>query len=148
MVTTSHVIDIEREPAEVFAFLQDPRNYMLWQSNLVDVSATDGMNVGSVISFISMGLGRRFELKAQVTANNGKDEFEAVSSQGPITFVSKFNLQPTEKGTRLHQFSDIRTHGIFNLASNVLQSMGDTKTKSDLEQLKIVLENHMDDLDK
>ena len=141
MVITSHTIEIAKPLPEVFAFLNDPQNYQLWQSNLVEIQATNGMNEGSVITFTSMGLGRKFDLEAHITVNNGRDRIEATSTRGPLTFESKYFLEDAGDGTRVHLSSDIRTHGIFNLASGVLQSMGESKQQADLKQLKIVLEN-------
>ena len=140
MVITSHTIDIAKPLPEVFSFLNDPPNFLLWQSSLVEVAATDGMNEGSLITFTSVGLGRKFELEAKVTANNGRDRIEAVSARGPLTFESKYFLAETDDGTRVHLSNDIRTHGIFNLARDVLQSIGENKYQADLERLKIVLE--------
>lgn len=141
MVTTSHSVTVDLPKAEVFAFLSDPQKYLLWQSDVVKIEATKGMQEGSVITFTSVGLGRTFELEAKITENNGTDHIEAVSTRGPLTFISKYDLIATDGGTQVHLFNDIRTHGIFNLAAGVLQSIGETKYQADLQRLKIVLEN-------
>jgi carbon monoxide dehydrogenase subunit G len=143
MVITSHNIDIAKPLPEVFSFLSDPQNYLLWQSGVISIDATDGMNEDSIITFTSMGLGRKFDLGAKVTLNNGHNHIEAVSTRGPLTFTSKYILEEIDGGTRLHLSNDIRTHGIFQLASGVLQSMGETKYQADLQQLKIVLERNV-----
>src|SRR6266705_3564638 len=85
-------IRIRRRPAEVYAYLMDLSNYVNWQAGLMEVSGSDGMNVGSVISFKTVGLGQTFSLVAQVTENQPEKYFRVLSSRGPITFDSSYRL--------------------------------------------------------
>jgi carbon monoxide dehydrogenase subunit G len=140
MVDTKHAVDVKRTPKEVWDFLMNPQNYRLWQGGLINIEASDGMNTGSQIVFTSTGLGSQFNLAAEVTANNGKDNFELVSVRGPLTFTSRYQLEEIAGGTRLHVENHIQTHGVFNLASSALQTIGDIRNKADLQQLKTVLE--------
>lgn len=143
MIVTTNSIDIARPLEEVFEFLTEPQNYLLWQAGLISITATQGLEVGSRLSFQSVALGRGFEVEAKISANNHRDKIEAVSARGQFTFTSKYTLKEIPGGTRVRFSNRIDTHGIFHLAAGILQSMGEAKYRADLEQLKIVLEGNV-----
>ena len=143
MISTTNSIDISRSLPEVFDFLQKPENYLLWQSGLFSITASNGTEPGSILTFQSVAMGRGFEVEAKITTNNHRDKIEAVSNRGSFTFTSKYDLKAIPGGTRLRFTNRIDTHGIFHLAAGVLQSMGEVKSKADLEQLKIMLEGQV-----
>jgi carbon monoxide dehydrogenase subunit G len=140
MVTTSLKVDINRPVPEVYQFLMKLDNYLLWQAGLVDIKATDGMATGSVISFTSIGLGKRFTLKAQVKENDGQSSFTVVSSRGPIAFESTYRLEEHGNGTRVELRNNINTGGVFKLAESTLQSISNGRYESDLNVLKAILD--------
>jgi len=59
----------------VFAFLTDIQNYPLWMAGLVEVKATNGTEVGSVIKFRLRRIRPEIEMEAVVTKNDGRAEF-------------------------------------------------------------------------
>jgi ligand-binding SRPBCC domain-containing protein len=141
MVSTSLKIDINRPLPTVYRFLMKLDNYLLWQAGLVNVEATNGLTVGSRIAFVSMGMGKRFTLKATVKRNDGHSSFTVVSNRGPLTFESTYHLQEETNGTRLQLITNIDPGVAFKLAESVLQSISDSRYEGDLQALKAILES-------
>jgi hypothetical protein len=141
MVTNRLAIDIARPMNEVFAYLMVPENYLVWQSGVLSIETTNGMNTGSKVSFVSVGLGQRHSIEALVVENDSVSSFTVVARQGPITFESSYRLLPVDGGTRLELHNRIETGVVFRLAESALQSIGDSKYETDLKSLKAILES-------
>jgi uncharacterized membrane protein len=140
MVVSNHHIVIARPLRKIYAYLMDLNNYPIWQSGIVRVAATDGMNQGSQITFTAIGLGKTFNFVAEVVENNAADAFRVVSTRGPMSFDSAYQLSDTKGGTKVELNNTIQTNAVFRLALPVLQSIGDSKYQTDLQTLKLVLE--------
>lgn len=140
MVTASNSIEIEVPVEYAYSFLMDVNNYPLWQGGISEVEATDGLNVGSVITFTSSGLGKTFNLSAHVISNDGKSSFSAVSNRGPMTFNSTYKIRRAENGCRIQLSNNIETNSIFSLAEPALQAVANNRYQSDMQTLKIVME--------
>ena len=140
MITSELSIMIRRSRSDVFAYLMDLSNYVTWQAGLVKVAASNGMEVGSTITFTSVGLGKTFNLKAQVVENEPNSFFRVVSSRGPVTFEALYKLSNDGDDTVVRLVNKIQTNSVFKLAEPVLQSITDSQYTADLRTLKAVLE--------
>ncbi len=140
MIISDHAIEILRPPHEVFAYLMDISNYKLWQSGLVEVKASKGLQVGSEIVFTSIGIGQTFKLRAVVTENDLATSFRVLSRQGPVSFDSQYVLETNGSHTILSVINRVDTGSIFKITENVLQSVSDAKYQADLKTLKALLE--------
>jgi len=141
MVSFAQSIEVSRPIKEVFDFLDNPVNYMLWQANVADIATTNGMRKDSVIHFIQTGMGKHLKLSAKVTANNGHDMIAASSNTGPITFTSTYQLRALgPEKTELTLNNQIDTGSIFSLAAPVLQHLAEVRYDADLKTLKAILE--------
>jgi hypothetical protein len=132
---------IQRPPEIVWAFLMDISTAALWQTGVMNVTASRGMDVGSIITFTSVGLGREFQLSATVTENNGSTRFSAMNNRGAIWFTSTYELESVPEGTRVWLKHILDVHVAFKLAEPVLQSMAESRYEADLANLKILLES-------
>jgi len=141
MITSELSIIIQRPRSEVFAYLMDLSNYVTWQAGLVKVAASDGMEVGSTITFTTVGLGQTFNLKARVVENELNSYFRVISSRGPITFDFLYELISDGEDTVVRLVNKIQTNSVFKLAEPVLQSISDSQYSADLKSLKAVLES-------
>jgi uncharacterized membrane protein len=141
MLVTNHEITINRPLPEVWNFLMDIANYPMWQSGLVEVHSSNGMQVGSIITFTSVGMGRKFNLKAKVVGNNGHSSYQAVSNRGPVTFTALYVLTAKGDKTLMQMKTELETSIVFKLAESTLQSISDAKTEGDLKSLRALLEN-------
>lgn len=140
MVTSRTTVEIMRPPAEVWEYLMDTRHYKLWQSGVMEVKATNGTQLGSILRVKTVNLGKELVLTAEVIENDGRSRYCVRSIQGPITFNSTYTTTPIKGGTRLDIVNQIETHVVFRLAQSVLQSITDSKTKADVLNLKAILE--------
>jgi uncharacterized membrane protein len=140
MVATNLVIEIRCPASEVYAFLMDLHNYPLWQAGLIKVNSTNGMRIGSNISFVVNGLGQKFTMRAMVTDNNNRSSFTVVAKQGPITFESSYRVQAVPEGCRLELSNKIDPGHVFRMAEGVLQSISEARYEGDLRTLKALLE--------
>jgi ligand-binding SRPBCC domain-containing protein len=141
MVTTSLHVDIRRPLEEVFHYLMDPQNYLVWQSGVLEIQASNGMAAGSVLSFVALGLGQKYKMQAVVTENDQHSSFTVVAHQGPITFESTYRLRPVPTGTRVELHMKIDPGVVFRLAQSALQSISDSRYEADLKSLKAILED-------
>lgn len=141
MVVTSLKVTIKRSLRDIYQFLMEPDNYLLWQSGLVEIRTTNGMRPGSVIKFVSLGLGKRFTLEGLVTENDGVSTFTVVSNRGIIKFESNYVLRRHKDETELCLTNHINTGIVFKLAEGALQAIGDARYEGDLNMLKTILEN-------
>jgi uncharacterized membrane protein len=147
MIRHTSQIRIRRPMAEVFAFLNDPANYPLWQTVMHDISATDGMQVGSHVTYTrSSDLGERLTMTIKITVNDGHHRMESVSVGGIFDSRVRLELAPA---------SDTETIFIVNLESKrhpalpseaiaALQYLTDERTIADGRRLKEVLESRAD----
>lgn len=142
MVTANHSVEIDVPVSVAFDFLTTLDNYPLWQAGISKLNATDGFNPGSTIVFTSMGLGKTFNLSAQIVSNDGESSFSAISNRGPITFNSTYKIRPTKTGCRVQLTNNIETASLFALAEPALQAVANNRYQSDLNTLKIVLESN------
>lgn len=117
-----------------------PENYLVWQSGLLEIEASDSMNVGSTITFMATALGQRHKIQAVVTENDQHSSFTVVARQGPITFESVYKLGPIPSGTRLELLNKIDPGVVFRLAESALQAISDSRYEADLKSLKAILE--------
>jgi hypothetical protein len=140
MVTAKSSIDIARTMADVWDFLMVLDNYSKWQDGVLRVTASDGTNVGSILTITTFNLGQKMHLTGVVTENDGRSRYAAKSTQGPITFISIYQLFEVSGGTRLEFFNQIETYSVFNLAQPALQAVAQTKTAADIRKLKTMLE--------
>jgi hypothetical protein len=140
VITSQLSIRIRRPLAEVYAYLMDVPNFVVWQSALMDVEASDGMNVGSAITFTALGLGQKLKLAAKVIENDNKSSFRVVSTRGPVEFDSLYTLRADGEDTIVWLKNKIDTNTVFRLAEPVLQSMSDSRYEADLAALKAILE--------
>jgi len=141
MVRFDQTIEIARPQREVFEFLNQLENYLLWQSNLSDISATNGMTDGSTITFTQTGLGQKIKLSGQVALNNGTDQIKVTSARGPIHFESSYQLRSVNASTTsLTLENRIDPGTFFALAGPVLQHLAEVRYEADLKTLKAILE--------
>jgi hypothetical protein len=140
MVRIQLSIDINCPLAQAHAFLMNLDNFPLWQNALVQVEATNGLQVGSNITLIAMAIGKQLTMHAAVTHNNLRDCFSVVVKQGPISFESTYRLRPTATGCTFEITSKMDPGAVFRLAEGVLQSITESRYESDLRSLKAILE--------
>ncbi|MEX0674387.1 MAG: SRPBCC family protein [Gaiellaceae bacterium] len=137
-MTYEHELEIERPPADVYAFLADPENLPRWQSEVLEVRRESETRFREVRTFI----GRRIESTLEVTAAEPGREFSLRSSSGPVRFSVRHLLEPAGEGrTLLRVLGEAEgAGGLFKLGGRLLRRAAERRFQEDFARLKDILE--------
>ena len=102
MATYEHTLEIERPPAQVFAFVTEPTNYPRWQPSLVEVRPhlPGPLRVGSEATEVRRLLGREVQTTWRCVEHKPVTRSVIESDEGPVPFRGTFILAPSDAGTR------------------------------------------------
>ena len=135
-------IDIDRPPAEVFAFISNFENNPRWQSGMVAAKFTSEgpLAVDSTYVQISKFLGRRIESSFEVIEYEPNKMVKArtTASSFPIQFMR--SVEPLGDGTRVKAVIEGEARGFFKLAGPLLDPMVQRQIEADYANLKRILE--------
>lgn len=103
MALYRQTIHIDRAPEEVFAFVTDPANYLLWQPSLVEIRphSKGPLRVGSEATEVRRFLGREVETSWACVEHEPVSRSAIETDAGPVPFRGTFELEPFVGGTRL-----------------------------------------------
>ena len=136
-------VEINLPPEEVFDYVADPENLPGWSSLVLDVQKeTQGeLREGDRYTSVAKFLGRRFETPMQVTAHEPPRLHSDKSTGGPFEQEYTFVLEEAAGGgTRLTQAAEGEPGGFFRLVGPLLEVAGRRQFKTDLANLKDLLE--------
>jgi carbon monoxide dehydrogenase subunit G len=102
MARFEHTIEIDRPPAEVFAFVTQPANYPRWQPSLIEVRPhrNGQLRVGREVTEVRRFLGREIETTWTCVEHLPASRSTIESPDGPVPFRASFDLAPAGTGTR------------------------------------------------
>jgi hypothetical protein len=132
---------IRRSPAQVAAFMFEPRNDKLWTTGVVECRPlTEGpLRAGSRVERIAKFLGRQFGYQYEVT-DAQSEHFVEMRVEEPFPMRIRYQLEGTPEGTRTSIRAQGDASGFFRLAAPVLSFMVRRNITADLELLKKHLE--------
>jgi carbon monoxide dehydrogenase subunit G len=142
-MTYEQSIEIERPPAEVFAFLADPANLPRWQPAVVQVSADPpgGFVPNSRLTERRTFLGNSVRSTLEVTALEPDRRLDLTTVEGPVRFCVSHRLEPSGEGTRLTLVGEGEPGGALRLAGPLLRRVVNRQARDDLRRLKRLLES-------
>lgn len=119
MSTMVNSVEIDRSPAEVFAFVTDPNDFTEWQHNVVSASL-DGegpMHEGSTIAMTHRMGGRQQSMTTEMTEYDEPRGYTFRGVDGPVRALGRGSLEPLGNGERTcFTFElDFEGHGIGRL---------------------------------
>ena len=135
-------IEIDRPPAEVFAYLADLTRVPEWQGSVQEiVPDEDGpLREGSAFTEVRRVAGRRLESRLEVeTLVDGRELTLRVVS-GPVPGRVQHVLEPSGGGTRLTLVGELVGGGLRGLAGPLLERAAKREADADLRRLKSLLE--------
>jgi uncharacterized protein YndB with AHSA1/START domain len=99
----THTIEINREPADVFAYLTDPAKLSTWQTTTVAVvrEGTGPLVLGERFDEIHKAFGHESRTTVDVVAYEEPRVFELHIVKGPLPLDGRWELEPTGTGTRV-----------------------------------------------
>ena len=136
-------VEINLPPEEVFDYVADPENLPGWSSLVLDVQKeTQGeLREGDRYTSVAKFLGRRFKTPMEVTAHEPPRLHSDKSTGGPFEQEYTFVLEEAAGGgTRLTQAAEGEPGGFFRLVGPLLEVAGRRQFKTDLANLKDLLE--------
>jgi uncharacterized protein YndB with AHSA1/START domain len=145
MGTLHAAVDIGRPPAEVFAFVAEPRNMSLWYEAVDEVTKTTDTPSGS---------GARYRVTRSLPGGHAHNDVEITEHQldqvvtiesrsGPTPFRYRYTLEPKGSATRLTLDGRISTaghSGPMARLDGIATRLFERGMQQNLHQLKRILE--------
>jgi hypothetical protein len=132
---------IHRPVDQVFAFLSNKENDLLWQSGLVEVRQAPGpLQVGSRIAEVYSFLGRKIDGTLEVTEYKANRKITTKSTAGPFPIQYTYTLEPAKDGTQFTIDMQMRPEGFFALTEPIVGANLKKDLETGLATLKQVLE--------
>jgi carbon monoxide dehydrogenase subunit G len=121
-VRIEHEIQIDREPAEVFAFLTDPEKLSAWQPTTVAVrrQRQGSFTVGERFEEVHKALGRELTSTVEVAAYDAPRLFALHMVSGAVPLDGRWELEPSRGGTLLRFVGEGDVRGLMRLAKPML----------------------------
>jgi uncharacterized protein YndB with AHSA1/START domain len=117
-----HEIEIAREPADVFAYLTDPAKLSTWQPTTVRVERerTGALSLGERFDEVHKAMGRELRTTVEVVAYEAPRRFELHIVSGALPLDGRWELEPSNGGTRVRFTGHGPVRGAMRLAKPVL----------------------------
>jgi carbon monoxide dehydrogenase subunit G len=133
---------INRPVEEVFEFVTNPKNDLLWQSGVLESEQTSEgpMGVGTTLRSVSQSMGRRMEGTWEVIEYKANKKITTKAASGPISAETSLAFEPVEGGTRISLVGEGETGGFFRLAEPIVVRIFQRDLEASLATLKDILE--------
>lgn len=137
-------ITINCPAPQVFAFVSNPNNNVLWQPEVIEhTMLSDGpMALGSKMRHVSKFMGRRIESNLEITefVPNQKIAFHVTSGTLPYTIYYLFDSEGN--GTRFTYSGVMGTNWFLKLIQPLMMRNAKRVIDGDLSRLKLILEKN------
>jgi carbon monoxide dehydrogenase subunit G len=136
-------IEIDREPAEVFAYLTDISNLPAWQSGVSRAQMEDGggPRTGARIRESRTMLGRELDTTLEIEEYEAPRLFVLRALNSPVPFSVRHELEPSGEGTRLTVVGEGDTGFLPGFATGLMARRAEKQFRKDFERLKRLLES-------
>jgi carbon monoxide dehydrogenase subunit G len=131
---------VNRSPAEVFAYLSDPRSSARWTAGLIEAStAGHQLAPGTTLHIVGHLLGERLESLAEVTHYERDRVLCCKSVSGPVPYWVGFTLDRLGAGVEVTQTveADVR---FFRLPEELVRRVAQRQLEHDLATLRDLIE--------
>jgi uncharacterized protein YndB with AHSA1/START domain len=140
MPEASNTVEIARPPADVFAFLADATNDRRWRTGIVDIRLRSGAGKGAIYEQGVKGpFGRRIPADVEITAFEPDRLIGFRAIAGPLRPEGAYELQPSERGTRLTFTLRASPSGVKKLTTPIVAKTMRSEV-AQLDRLREVLE--------
>lgn len=133
-------IVIEREPADVFAYVTDPAKDLSWRSFLVTSHGPAPLAAGSMVRQTYSYQGHTVNVELEVTAYEPPDRIE-LKAHGSVPARIVLTCTPEDGGTRFNLSGIAELTGLASMFEGRIQRELDAAIAGDLKRLKAVLEH-------
>lgn len=144
MATIEESVVINRSREDIRAFMRDPGNQPVWQSNMDQLTKLDEGEPKKGTRYLGVVrvAGRRMEWTAEISEWDDLDFYEMRATESPVGWTLRFDFDEVPDGTRMTMHQEVAPFGGFfgKLADPVVTRMYSRDVKSNLEKLKDILE--------
>ena len=130
------VVDIDRSPEDVYAYLTDVSNLPKWQSGV-----HSARREGSQIHESRHMLGRELATTLEVEEEDPPRVFALRAVNSPVPFAVRHELEPSGGGTRLTVTAEGDTGLLPGFAAGIMARRAEKQFRKDFERLKRLLES-------
>jgi uncharacterized membrane protein len=136
-------IVIARPAEEVFAYLNDIKNWPKWNSTMLEAEQTSEgpVAVGTTFRGKSQALGQLMEWSSEITAYEPNRKMEQTLKSGPMLLRQILSFEPVEDGTRFTIIAEGQTGGLFKLAEPLMNRQMQKQMEENFTKLKAILES-------
>jgi uncharacterized membrane protein len=133
---------INRPVEEVFTFMRDIKNWLKWQSGMLEAeqSSEGPVGVGTTYQGVNEFLGRRMEWTSEIIAFEQDKLVEQRIKSGPMLLEQFVKFEPVEGGTKLTLGGEGETGGLFKLAEPMVNRRMQKEMEGNISNLKDILE--------
>lgn len=143
MIQFQHTTEIDRSPADVFAFLTDVERAPSWQRSVTAVKKTTAgpLRAGSEIDETWKVMGRRRDVSMRVAAFRQDELIAFAGDAGFADYYCAFELIGTAGNqTRVMSRGEFQLHGLWKLVRPMLAREIRRETAGELAELKRLIE--------
>ena len=141
MIEVEHTFEIERPPAEVFAYLTDVARLPEWQSSAESAELEGELRAGARIKEVRTFMGRRASSTLEVTEYDPPRRFSLHVVEGPIEYAVEHALEAVDGRTRITFVGRGETRRVPRLMHGAVRRAVERQFVRDLETLKRTLES-------
>lgn len=143
--TVTADIRIAADITEVFEYLTNLKYHYLWNPQVSSISTTDHLKLGSAFDSESRILGATVRATNIVTEYESPKALSFVSKIGSVEYNAQFKLHTEGKETAvdLSLSVDNAPPVIRKLPESILQQVALREIRTDLQALKIAVENYL-----
>jgi carbon monoxide dehydrogenase subunit G len=134
------VVDIDRSPEEVFAYLTDVSNLPAWQSGVHSAELDGELRPGARIRESRHMLGRELQTTLEVEEYEPPRMFAIRALDSPVPFSVRHELEPSGGGTRLTVVGEGDAGMLPGFAAGIMARRAEKQFRKDFERLKRLLE--------
>ena len=129
------VVDIDRSPEDVYAYLTDVSNLPKWQSGV-----HSARREGSQIHESRHMLGRELSTTLEIEEEDPPLVFALRAVNSPVPFSVRHELEPSGGGTRLTVTGEGDAGLLPGFAAGIMARRAEKQFRKDFERLKRLLE--------
>jgi len=129
------VVDIDRSPEDVYAYLTDVSNLPRWQSGV-----HSARREGSHIHESRHMLGRELNTTLEIEEEDPPCLFALRAVNSPVPFSVRHELEPSGGGTRLTVTGEGDAGMLPGFAAGIMARRAEKQFRKDFERLKRLLE--------
>ena len=129
------VVDIDRPPEDVYAYLTDVSNLPKWQSGV-----HSARREGTQIHESRHMLGRELNTTLEIEEEDPPRVFALRAVNSPVPFAVRHELEPSGGGTRLTVTGEGDAGMLPGFAAGIMARRAEKQFRKDFERLKKLLE--------